>query len=488
MSREDEVLASYKENYQSLIDQGINPYPADSQKDYPNQTVIDDFDQLAGRSIYLSGRVVSKRGHGKLNFIDLEDQSGKIQLFCSASEVESDSWSILELINVGDFTEAYGEVFQTQKGQISLKLKRLRILTKALRPLPSEHYGIKDEELRYRLRYLDLMRPEIRKRFYQKAQFWRSIREFLDNRGFIEVQTPVLETVAGGASATPFVTHYDALDEDVYLRISAGELWQKKLMVAGFERTYEIGRIFRNEGMSREHLQDYTQLEYYQAYADEEQGMELVRELYIKIAKDTFGRTDFEVYGHRFDLADPWERIDYLEKIRQDTDLDILSCEVREIEAWLKAKRVAIEPGLARETLIDIVWKQVRKEISGPVFLIGHPEAVSPLAKSNQHRPGTVRRFQVILAGSELGNGYSELNDPIDQEQRFIKQSELREGGDNEAQMHDKDFVRALEYGMPPTCGFGMSERLFSFLSNISIREATLFPIVKIKEDNGQGI
>ncbi|MCX6799947.1 MAG: hypothetical protein NT091_02265 [Candidatus Falkowbacteria bacterium] len=313
-------------------------------------------------------------------------------------------------------------------------------------------------------------------------KFFNSKRFFRSRNSFLEVETPVLETTTGGADARPFVTHHNALDMDVYLRISAGELWQKELMVAGFEKTFEIGRIFRNEGMSAEHLQDYTQMEFYWAYADYKKGMKLVEELYKYVAKETFGTLKFTIGEHKVDLGKKWEAYDYSATIKKFTKIDIAKADLKEIEVKLKELKIDYDQkGFNITRAIDNLWKYCRKQISGPGFLIGVPLEVSPLAKSLDDNPRITQRFQPIIAGSELGNGYSELNDPIDQENRFVEQEEMRAGGDEEAQMHAYEFVEALEHGMPPTCGFGMSERVFAFFMNKPVRECQIFPLMRPK-------
>ncbi len=419
------------------------------------------------------------RGHGKLVFADVADESGKIQAVFKAN-ILVDDFKLVDLLDVGDFIEVAGSVFVTNAGELTVEGHKLRVLAKALRPLPEKHAGLTDEETRLRKRYLEFATsPEARELFYKKAKFWQVIRDFMVKKGFLEVETPALETTAGGADANPFVTHHNALDIDVYLRISMGELWQKRLMVGGFEKTFEIGRQFRNEGISREHLQDYTQMEYYWGYANYEDSMRLVEEMYKYIAEQTFGTLQFEINGHKVDLSGDWGKIDYASTIKEKYNIDVLSVSEGEVRAKLDELHVKYDKNAAKGKLIDTLWKQIRKSITGPVFLINHPVEVSPLAKRRESDPRTVERFQPIIAGSELGNGYSELNDPADQAERFKEQAKLREAGDTEAQMHDQDFVEALEYGMPPTSGFGLSERLFSFLADKPSREAQMFPLMR---------
>ncbi|MEJ2441740.1 MAG: lysine--tRNA ligase, partial [Patescibacteria group bacterium] len=410
---------------------------------------------------------------------DIKDETEDIQLFLQKKNLK-DKFKLLKLLDIGDFIWAKGKVIKTNAGEISLDVSDFELLTKSIRPLPSTWHGLKDVEERYRQRYVDLLlNDELKDLFRKKAVFWDSMRKFLMDKGFLEVETPVLETTAGGADANPFVTHHDALDIDLYLRISMGELWQKRLMVAGFEKTFEIGRQFRNEGLSREHLQDYTQMEFYWAYADYEDSMKLVEEMYKHVAKETFGKLKFKINGFDIDLSKPWQRIDYTETILNHTGIDISKAKVNEIKAKIKEP---LEKNATKGRLIDALWKSVRRKIAGPAFLINPPVEVSPLAKRMEERPDFVERYQIIMAGSEVGNGYSELNDPVDQAERFKKQQEMREKGDQEAQMYDKDFVRALEYGMPPVTGFGVSERLFSFLADKPIRETVLFPLLRPKK------
>ena len=360
-------------------------------------------------------------------------------------------------------------------------VKSWKLLTKTLRPLPDKWHGIADEEEKLRKRYLDILfNPEVKEIFIKRAKFWQAIRDFLNKKNFLEVETPVLENTTGGGDARPFVTHHNALNLDVYLRISMGELWQKSLMAAGFEKTFEIGRQFRNEGMDAEHLQDYTQMEFYWAYADYKMGMTLVQELYKYAAQKTFGTLKFKIKGFDIDLDKTWETYDYRETVKKHTGIDILKTDLKQIEKKLKELNIKYDKNGFNETrAIDNLWKYCRKLIAGPGFLVGLPVAVSPLAKRDETVPELTQRFQVIIAGSELGNGYSELNDPVDQAERFKEQVKLKEAGDEEAQMFDHEFVEALEYGMPPTCGFGMSERVFAFLMNKSMRECQIFPLMK---------
>ncbi|HBA36919.1 TPA: lysine--tRNA ligase [Candidatus Falkowbacteria bacterium] len=494
MSGESEVKASASERddrlkkLAELKASGINPYPARTERGQLTAEILADFEKLekSGQEFKIAGRLRSIRGHGNLTFANLEDASGNIQLALSKKELGDELYKkFVKLIDSGDFLAITGVCFATHKGEKSVMVKEWRLLSKSLRPVPDTWFGLKDEESRYRRRYLDiLLNPETREMILKKAKFWQATREFLCHRGFIEVETPVLETMAGGADAKPFKTHHNALDIDVYLRISMGELWQKKLMVAGLEKTFEIGRQFRNEGMDAEHLQDYSQMEFYWAYADYEMGMELTEELFKHIAQETFGTLKFKIKDFEVDLGKKWVRYDYRETVLKMTGIDILKTDEKEIRKKLDELEVEYDKkGFNVTRAIDNLWKYCRKQIAGPGFLVGTPITVSPLAKRDENNSELAQRFQVILAGSELGNGYSELNNPLDQEQRFQEQQKLREAGDEEAQEHDYDFVEALEYGMPPTCGFGFSERLFSFLMNKSARECQIFPLMRPRKE-----
>lgn len=452
-------------------------------------------------SVRLAGRVMLHRSFGKICFATIHDGTAKIQVLFSRencrirTEKATESLTTLthhetgeelsaykvaeKLVDMGDFIGVSGELFYTHKGELTLFAEEFSVLTKAIRPLPEKFHGLESDEERYRKRYLDMTTDDdLRAMFVRKSRFWDATRNFLKSKGFLEVETPTLEHTTGGAEARPFATHHNDYDCDVFLRISVGELWQKRLMAGGFPKTFEIGRAYRNEGSSPDHLQEFTNMEFYWAYANYEDGMALVQEMYRHIAREVYGKTDFEARGHRFDLADEWKRVDYVSAVREHTGLDLLTATDAEMKAKLTELGVKYD-GDNRERLTDTLWKYTRKQIAGPAFLVNHPELISPLAKASEAMPGTVERFQVILAGSEIGNGYSELNDPIDQRNRFAKQQEMLEGGDDEAMMPDWEFVEMLEHGMPPTCGFGFGERLFAFLEGKTIRECQYFPFMK---------
>lgn len=477
-TRLDTIREVRIEKLEKLKKLGINPYPSKISLKGELIKVSRARDSL-GKTILVAGRLMGFRGHGGVTFADVKDESDQVQLLLRKDSLNK-KYDLLELFDIGDFVAVLGKVIKTQAGELTIEAHDLELLSKSLRPLPSIWFGLKDEEERYRQRYVDLILNEnLKDLFRKKAVFWQSMRDFLIEKGFLEVETPVLENTAGGADASPFVTHHKALDLDLYLRISTGELWQKRLMVAGFEKTFEIGRQFRNEGISREHLQDYSQMEFYWAYANYEDSMKLVEEMYKFVAKKAFGKLEFEINDHKIDLSKPWEKIDYTEVLKKETGVDVTKTTEEELVGELKKRKIEFNKKDGKGRLMDALWKSVRKHITGPAFLVGQPVEVSPLAKRMEKNSNLVERYQIILAGSEMGNGYSELNDPIDQKERFEKQQEMRNKGDEEAQMQDEDFVRALEYGMPPVTGFGVSERLFSFLANLPIRETVLFPLLR---------
>jgi lysyl-tRNA synthetase, class II len=469
-----------------LEEAGMESYPARTIRTHTVEQFLENHSTLEKNfeGVMLAGRVLSIREHGGAMFVDLFDGS-KGQCYVQKDKLGDESYQLfIDTVDAGDIIEVAGMAYTTKRGVPSIDLSGWRMLAKSLRPLPDEWYGIKDEDERFRKRYLDiLLTKELADRIKRRSIFWNTARQFFLERDFVEVETPVLETTTGGADARPFNTHHNALDIDVYLRISAGELWQKRLMVAGLPKVFEIGRIFRNEGMSAEHLQDYTQLEFYQAYADYTHGMELVEDLYKRLAMETYGTLKFTIGRFEVDLGAPWERYDYTETIKKYTAVDIATADLRTIEDKLTELDVKFSTdGWNLSRAIDTLWKYCRKQIGGPGFLVGVPKSLSPLAKSVPDHPEITERFQPIIAGSEMGNGYSELNDPVDQAERFAEQTKLREGGDEEAQMFDHEFVEALEYGMPPVVGFGVSERLFSFLEGVSVREAQIFPLLRPRQ------
>lgn len=482
MSSIDEIRDARIKKLELLKKKGINPYPAESKRELSLQEAVSNFDELEKNKTpkWIAGRIMSIRGQGAIIFITLNDGTGTFQGLLKKDIVGDDKLSLFnETADIGDFVEIQGTFFTTNRGEKTMEAGDWRMLSKSLRPLPEKWHGLQDVEERFRKRYLDiLMNPEMAELFQKKAKFWDVTRDFMKMKGFLEVETPTLETTTGGAEATPFKTHHNDYDLDVFLRISIGELWQKRLMAAGFPKTFEIGRVYRNEGSSPEHAQEFTNMEFYWAYADYKKGMELVRELYIKIAEEVFGTTKFTSHGHTFDLAGEWEQIDYVSKIKEMTGIDVLKSSEKEMKKKLDELGVKYE-GENVERLTDSLWKYCRKQISGPAFLVHHPKLIAPLSKINSKDVHTTEKFQPIIAGSEVGNGYSELNDPIDQAVRFEAQQKLIESGDKEAMMADDEFVEMLEYGMPPTCGFGFGERLFAILVDKPLRETQLFPLMR---------
>jgi lysyl-tRNA synthetase class 2 len=401
-----------------------------------------------------------------------------------ASEKETADFGLVKgTFDVGDFVEAEGKVFKTKAGEKSLEVKTAKIIAKSLRPLPTEWFGIEDMETRLRERYLDvLFRPEVKEMFEKKSRFWDAVRSFMKKERFLEVEMPILENVPGGAEAEPFVTHMNALNRDYYLRISL-ELPLKKLLVGGYERVFEIGRIFRNEGIDKEHLQDYTQMECYWAYADYEDMMKLTEQLYKHAIKEVFGKMKIKSSGYEVDWGKRWKKVDYYEIFRKESGIDLKQATREDLLKKVRELKLEIEKNAGKGRLIDLIFKHTaRKKIIEPSFLIDPPVEIEPLAKRSRKDSDRVERFQIMAYGTELGKGFSELNDPIDQRKRFEEQMKLREAGDKEAQHLDEEYLRAMEYGMPPSAGFGMSERLFAVLSDKPIREIVFFPLMREKE------
>jgi lysyl-tRNA synthetase class 2 len=484
MASIDEIKSTRIQKLEMLRKSGMNPFPSKVPRSFCLADAKAEFveNEKSGKEFSLAGRIMAIRGQGSILFIVLYDGKGKFQAVFKKDEIDEKLFQLfVDAVDIGDFISVTGKFFSTQRGEQSLLVKTWTIATKTLLPLPEKWHGIKDDDERYRKRYLDiLMNEELYSLFIKKAKFWDVTRNFLKENGFLEVETPTLEVTTGGAEATPFKTHHNDYDLDVYLRISVGELWQKRLMAAGFPKTFEIGKVYRNEGSSPEHAQEFTNMEFYWSFADYNDGMNLVKEMYRKIAQEVFGTTKFTTRGHTFDLADEWIEIDYAEEISKQTGIDINIASEDEMMKKLQLLHVEYD-GKNKERLMDTLWKYCRKNIAGPAFLINHPLLVAPLAKSVVGRD-VVQMFQPIIAGSEVGRGYSELNDPIDQKRRFDEQQKLIDSGDTEAMMADYEFVEMLEHGMPPTCGFGFGERLFAFLADKPLRELQMFPLMRPKK------
>jgi len=474
------------EKVDKLKNLGINPYPTKSKRTHKANDVMENYDDLEGQSIVLAGRLMSWREHGALIFGDIQDQSGKVQIYIREDVIESTSkenqnlgFDDLNLVDIGDIIEVEGEVTKTERGEISICPKYVRILTKSIRPLPNVNAAFSDKEERFRRRYLDMtLDPNVRQRFERRSKFWEAIREFLNQNGFLEVNIPVLEHVTGGADAKPFETYYDALDQTFYLRISH-ELPLKRLLGGGFEKVYDLGPRFRNEGFSDEHLPEHIAMEWYWAYADYKDGMEFTKEMYRFVMEKVYGTTKFKIKDFDVDLNDGWEILDYTELINEKLGIDIFKASDEEMLAKLKENNVELDGEINKNRLVDNLWKVIRKTIGGPAFLTGVPKFLSPLAKSDPDNLEITQRFHPIIGGSELANAFSELNDPIDQYERFVGQQNMRDAGDDEAQMLDIDFVEMLEYGMPPAVGFGLSERVFWFFENVTAKEGVPFPQLK---------
>lgn len=484
MSEED-IRAQRVKKLELLKAAGMEAYPVHTDQTTSIGAFVEQFEHkvAGGNEETLAGRVMARRGQGGIMFADIVSDGARIQIVLERDSMDADLFTLFaDAVDIGDFVEVRGTAYLTKRGEKSLKASAWRMLAKSLAPIPSEWYGVKDEELKLRERYLDiLLDDELRALFVRRAKFWETIRRFYLDRGFLEVETPVLENSPGGADARPFTAHHNALDMDVFLRISTGELWQKRLLVAGYTKVFEIGRIFRNEGQSREHLQDYTQVESYEAFGDMRSGMQFIQDMYRTIAKEVYGKYTFEINGHSVDLADEWNIIDFCAAIRERFGVDPLNCSEGEAIQAVRDNNIQVGETLNKARAVDHLWKAIRKSIAGPAFLVGIPVYLEPLAKRSESDPRVVERFQILLAGSEMGKGFSELNDPQDQRARFEEQQSLREAGDDEAQRLDEDYVRAMEYGMPPSFGFGMSERFFSFLENRPAHECQLFPLLRPK-------
>ncbi len=485
--RIDDIISFRIKKLEQLRELGIDPYPSSSGRNMTIAKVLEFFEDIltSGKNVTIAGRIRSMRIQGKVGFMDIEDPSGRMQIFFKADQL-GEVYQQLDLYDLGDFIEATGVVFRTKTDAQTLEVQTFKMLSKSLRPLPGEFYGLEDQELRLRKRYVDMiMNPEVREMFQKKSVFWASIQQYLVESGFLQVEAPVLEAIAGGAEAEPFVTHHNALDRDFYLRISL-ELPLKKMIVGGFEKVFEIGRVFRNEGIDTEHLQDYTAMEFYWAYADFETMTAFVQDMYQFVIQKTFGTLTTQYQGTDIDWSGQWPRLDYFELFRKYAGIDLNTITEDELRTYTKDHHIKAEEFAGKGRLIDLIFKKkirILPEVSmQPAFLVNQPIEIEPLAKRVPGNPKAVQRMQVLACGSELGKGFGELNDPLDQRARFEEQMKLRERGDAEAQMIDEDYLEAMEYGMPPLAGFGMAERLFAVLMDKSIRETVVFPPMKSEE------
>jgi lysyl-tRNA synthetase, class II len=473
---------------------GVNPYPAAAERTHTLLAISEQFEELEGKEASVVGRITNIRKFGKIAFVVVKDATGTLQLFLGADKVEGLNaaesqlgFEQLPLLDPGDFIEAHGQVIKTQTGEISVEVRRLRLLTKSLRPLPTTHDGFTNKEERLRRRYVDTnVNPDVYQRFLRRSAFWQSTRNFLLSEGFVEINIPVLESVAGGADANPFITHMDALDQDFYLRISH-ELPLKRLLVGGYEKVFDIGPRFRNENYSDEHLPEHVAMEWYWAYANWEMGMKLTERMIRQIADETWGKRTFKLLNSQeVDLGnddEDWPRLSFVDIIREHYGLDVFSCTLDEVKAQLKEHSIEVEKSENRSRGIDKLWKKVRATLPGPAFLVDIPTFLQPLAKTQPGKPELTEQFNLILGGTEASKAYSELNDPLDQLARFQEQQTMRDAGDKEAMMMDTDYIEALEYAMPPACGFGMSERLFWMLEGVTAREGVIFPQLR-REDS----
>lgn len=481
----DKLIEERLKKLENFKEAGIDPYPAQSKRTHLTSEALADFSKLSKskKKVFINGRIVGLRVQGGLMFIDLQDQSGNIQLLVRKNQWKKHFNLFKNNLDIGDFLEAQGPLFKTKKGQKSVDVKNLRLLVKSLRPLPDQWYGLEDVEIKLRQRYLDLLiNHEVKELFVKKSKFWNATRSFLTENSFLEVETPVLEAIPGGADAEPFVTHHNALGADFYLRISL-ELPLKKILVGGYESVFEIGRIFRNEGISPEHLQDYTQCEFYWAYHDINDLKKFSEKLYKKIVKETTGGLKTKWQGKDINWGGKWPELDYYKLFKKKVGLDIDKATLTELRKKVRQHKIKLEKGLGKGRLVDLLYKKlIRPSLIQPAFLMNPPALLEPLAKRSMSNPNRVERLQIVACGTELGKGFSEGNDPVDQRARFEEQMALREGGDKEAQRLDEDFLNALEYGMPPAAGFGFSERLFAILMDRPVRETVIFPLMKQKK------
>lgn len=443
------------------------------------------FDELSEKEteVTMAGRVMAIRGHGKTCFMDMQDKTGRIQVYVRKDVIGEENYALIKLMDIGDTVGITGTAFRTHMGELSIKAASVEMLSKSLRPLPEKWHGLKDVETRYRQRYVDLIvNPEVRETFVKRSQIIKSVREVLDSHDFLEVETPILNTIAGGAAARPFISYHNALDMQVYMRI-APELYLKRLIVGGMDRVYEMGRVFRNEGIDNRHNPEFTSVEIYQAFADYRDMMDLTEEVVVKTAEKVLGTTTINYEGTTIELASPWKRMSMIEAVKEYSGKDFTNVtDLEEARAIAKELNVAIEPTFGIGKIINACFEEyVEDKLVQPTFITGHPKEISPLAKSNPENPEITDRFEAYIYGREICNGFTELNDPIDQKERFLKQVEERANGDEEANMMDEDFVNALEYGLPPTGGLGIGiDRLVMFLTNSStIRDVLFFPTMK---------
>ncbi len=482
----NELLKVRREKLDELRKKGIDPFPYTYNKTHDAAGVFKQFDNIkegeqSKEEVSIAGRLMTKRGHGKASFAHIQDQSGRIQIYCRQDVIGEEKYDIYRKLDMGDFVGVKGHIFRTKTGEITIRVSDFTILCKSLHPLPEKWHGLQDKELRYRERYVDLMvNSDVRDVFIKRSKIVSLIRRYLEDKGFLEVETPLLHVMQGGAAAKPFETYHDALAMPLFLRI-APELYLKRLIVGGFEKVFEMGRVFRNEGISYKHNPEFSIIEIYQAYADYNDIMQLTEDIVTSIAKEVLGTLKIEFRGEKIDLTPPWKRISLVDALKNE-GIDIREKDEKGIRKIAKEKGIEGYEEIGVGKIINVLYdKFVEGDLKQPTFIIDHPIETSPLAKKHRKEKGKVERFELIIGGMELANAFSELNDPIDQRERFNKQAELKAAGDLEAESMDEDFLRALEYGLPPTGGLGIGiDRLVMLLTNqSSIRDVLLFPHMK---------
>ena len=490
------VMKVRREKLASLQALNVSPYPHSFERKHFAEAIIDSFDELEGKEVAVAGRIRSLRKMGKASFAHIEDSSGRIQLFVRQNDIGADAYAIFKLFDLGDIVGACGTVVKTRTGEVTIQIKNVQMLTKTLRPIPAVkektegdqkvvYDAFADKESRYRQRYVDLMvNRDVREVFVKRSKIISSMREYLTARGILEVETPILQPIYGGATARPFTTHHNTLDMTLYLRI-ANELYLKRLIVGGYDGVFEFAKDFRNEGMSRFHNPEFTMMEVYVAYQDYHYMMDLVEDMFGKIAMDLYGRHQITFQGHEIDLTPPWPRVPLLEAIEKETGYNLAGKSLEELRKCAAALHIKTDTSWGEGKIIDEIFgEHVEPKLIQPIFITDHPLSLSPLAKKHRDKPGYVERFEPFIAGKEMGNAFTELNDPIDQRERFAAQVELKKMGDDEAQPLDEDFLRALEYGMPPTAGLGVGiDRLVMLMTDQpSIRDVLLFPQMRAEQ------